>query len=96
MTTWSVYVLRCGDATLYTGVAVDVERRLAQHREGRGARYTRGRGPLALVARARCRDRSEALRVELAFKRLARVEKDAVLARPRGLAGFVRRVRRPT
>ncbi len=95
MQAWFVYVLRCGDATLYTGVAVDVARRLAQHREGRGARYTRGRGPLALVARARCRDRSEALRVEIAFKRLPRAAKDTILARPRGLSGFVRRIRRP-
>ena len=45
-----VYILRCGDGTLYTGVARDVERRLKQHRSGKGARYTRGRGPLAREA----------------------------------------------
>jgi hypothetical protein len=46
---WFVYLLTCGDGTFYTGVARDVAARLEQHRSGRGARYTRGRGPLALV-----------------------------------------------
>jgi predicted GIY-YIG superfamily endonuclease len=91
---WSLYVLRCGDGSLYTGIAVDVAQRLAAHAAGRGARYTRGRGPLTLAAKTRCRDRSVALRAEHAFKQLTRAEKDAVLARPRGLAGFVRRTAR--
>jgi len=46
---WYVYILRCGDGTLYTGITDDVDRRLAAHRAGRGAKYTRGRGPLELV-----------------------------------------------
>ena len=46
---WYVYILRCGDGTLYTGSTDDVERRLAAHRAGKGAKYTRGRGPLELV-----------------------------------------------
>ncbi|MFR4201505.1 MAG: GIY-YIG nuclease family protein [Flavonifractor plautii] len=54
---WWVYILRCGDGTLYTGTAADVERRLAAHRRGRGAKYTRGRGPLAVVYREACPDR---------------------------------------
>ncbi len=86
---WSLYVLRCGDDSLYCGIALDVARRLAQHREGRGARYTRGRGPLTVVARVRCRDRSAALRAELAFKRLPRARKEDILARVRGLQRFV-------
>lgn len=90
---WSLYVLRCGDGSLYTGIAVDVQARLAAHARGRGARYTRGRGPLALAAKAGCRDRTLALRAEHAFKRLTRADKEAVLARPRGLVGFVARVR---
>lgn len=94
MTDWSLYVLSCGDGSLYTGIAIDVAQRLAAHEAGRGARYTRGRGPLTLAAKARCRDRSAALRAEWAFKRLTRKEKDAILARPRGLVGFVRRVTR--
>ena len=92
VTKWSLYVLHCGDGSLYTGITVDVAQRLATHAAGRGARYTRGRGPLTLAAKASCRDRSSALRAEHAFKQLTRAAKDAVLARPRGLVGFVRRV----
>ncbi|MBI2387978.1 MAG: GIY-YIG nuclease family protein [Deltaproteobacteria bacterium] len=88
---WSLYVLRCGDGSLYTGVAVDVARRFAQHAAGKGARYTRGRGPLTLIAKTSCADRSAALRAELRFKRLSRSEKQAVLARRRGLLAFARR-----
>jgi putative endonuclease len=91
MTAWFLYVLRCGDGSLYTGIATDVVARLAAHAAGRGARYTRGRGPLTIAAKARCRDRSTALKVEYAFKQLSRADKDAVLARPRGLVGFVAR-----
>ena len=87
-----LYVLRCGDGSLYAGIARDVAARLAMHAAGKGARYTRGRGPLVVLARARCADRSTALRVELAFKRRSRGEKEAIVARRRGLAGFVRAV----
>ncbi|HJU83384.1 MAG TPA: GIY-YIG nuclease family protein [Holophagaceae bacterium] len=73
--TWSVYLLRCGDGTLYCGIAVDPVARLRQHEEGRGARYTRGRGPLELVYREPCGSRSEALRREAAIKRLDRAAK---------------------
>lgn len=96
MTPWSLYVLSCGDDSLYTGIAIDVQSRLEQHSEGKGARYTRGRGPLTLKAKAGCRDRSIALRAEHAFKQLSRREKDAILSRPRGLIGFVARITRAT
>ena len=89
---WYVYLLRCADDTLYTGIARDVTARLAQHAAGRGARYTRGRGPLTLLGQARCASQSEALRIEHAIKRLSRQDKLA-LARPRGLGAFVRRYR---
>ena len=46
---WQLYILRCGDGTLYTGIAVDAEKRLRQHRSGKGAKYTRGRGPLEMA-----------------------------------------------
>ena len=85
-----LYVLRCGDGSLYAGITRHVARRLAMHVAGKGARYTRGRGPLTVVARARCADRSSALRVELAFKRRTRLDKEAIVGRPRGLARFVR------
>lgn len=76
---WCVYLLRCGDGTLYAGVTNDLERRLAAHRAGRGARYTRGRGPLEVVHTESKRTRSAALRREAALKRLKRVEKLALL-----------------
>jgi predicted GIY-YIG superfamily endonuclease len=82
-----LYVLRCGDGSLYTGIAIDVNRRVTQHREGKGARYTRGRGPLAVAAKVRCADKSNALRAEYAFKRLSRAEKEGLIKR--GLKRFV-------
>ena len=54
MSGWWVYILRCGDGTLYTGMTDDPERRLAAHRSGHGAKYTRGRGPLELVYSEAC------------------------------------------
>lgn len=76
---WWVYLLRCGDGTLYCGIALDVAARLEQHRTGKGAKYTRGRGPLELAYTERCGSRTEALRRERAIKRLPRAKK-AVLA----------------
>jgi predicted GIY-YIG superfamily endonuclease len=83
---WCVYLLRCGDGTLYTGITNDLPRRLAAHARGRGARYTRGRGPLALVHSEPARTRSAALRREHELKRLRRGKKLALLdsARRRG------------
>ena len=73
---FSLYILRCADGTLYTGIAVDVERRLAEHRSGRrGARYLRGRGPLELVFSAVVGDRSTASRLEYRVKQLNRIKK---------------------
>ena len=82
MSYW-VYILRCGDDTLYTGSTDDPDRRLAVHRSGRGAKYTRGRGPLSLVYREQCPDKSAALRRERAIKRLSRREKLALIERGR-------------
>ena len=59
---WYIYILRCGDGTLYTGITDDVPRRLAAHRSGKGAKYTRGRGPLELVYQEKVPDKSAALR----------------------------------
>ena len=72
---WHVYLLRCGDGTLYAGITTDVARRLEQHRLGKGARYTRGRGPLELLHTETARGRSQALRREAAWKRLPRARK---------------------
>lgn len=72
---WKLYILRCGDGSLYTGIAVDIAARLEQHRSGKGAKYTRGRGPLELVYTEECGTHSEALKRELAVKALPRAEK---------------------
>ncbi|MBQ7345189.1 MAG: GIY-YIG nuclease family protein [Oscillospiraceae bacterium] len=76
MKSWKLYILRCGDGTLYTGIAVDVEARLEVHRSGKGAKYTRGRGPLELVYTEDCGTHSDALKREYAIKALTREEKE--------------------
>ena len=76
---WYLYILRCGDGTLYTGITTDVQARFAQHREGKGAKYTRGRGPLEVVYTEECEDHSAALKRELAVKALSREEKEKML-----------------
>jgi putative endonuclease len=76
---WCVYLLRCGDGTLYAGVTNDLEKRFAAHQSGRGAKYTRGRGPLEVVHVERKRSRSAALKREAALKRLDRRAKLALL-----------------
>lgn len=72
---WKLYILRCGDGTLYTGITTDVEKRLEAHRSGKGAKYTRGRGPLELVYREECGHHSAALKRELEIKAMPREEK---------------------
>ena len=74
-----VYILRCADGTLYTGITNDVPRRLAAHNSGRGAKYTRGRGPVELVYREACGEKSAALRREAAIKKYRRAEKEALI-----------------
>lgn len=78
--TWWVYLLRCGDGTLYCGIALDVAARLKQHQEGRGAKYTRGRGPLELAYQEACGSKAEALRRERALKHLKRGAKESLIA----------------
>ena len=73
--TWKLYILRCGDGSLYTGITTDVAKRLEVHRSGKGAKYTRGRGPLELVYVEECGDHSAALKRELEIKKLSREEK---------------------
>lgn len=70
-----VYILRCKDDSLYTGWTNDLEHRLAMHRAGKGAKYTRGRGPLVLVYTEELADKSEALKREATIKKLSRLEK---------------------
>jgi predicted GIY-YIG superfamily endonuclease len=79
MNTWKLYILRCGDGTLYTGITTDVEKRLEAHRTGKGAKYTRGRSPLELVYREDCGDHSTALKREIEIKKLTREEKEKLI-----------------
>lgn len=72
---WFVYLLRCGDGSLYCGITDDVSRRLEAHAAGKGAKYTRGRGPLELVYTEACESHSDALKREAAIKKLKRHEK---------------------
>jgi putative endonuclease len=84
---------RCADDSIYVGIARDVATRIAAHDAGRGARYTRGRGPLVVLATYRCTEKGDALRLELALKRLSREGKQALAASKRKLAAVARRVR---
>lgn len=74
-----VYMLRCKDGSLYTGWTNDLEHRMAMHNSGRGAKYTRGRGPLELVYSEELPDKEAALRRECAIKKLRREQKLALL-----------------
>ena len=76
---WYVYILRCGDGTLYTGITDDIPRRLAAHRAGKGAKYTRGRGPLEVVYIQKVPDKSAALKREITIKKLTRQEKEQLI-----------------
>lgn len=75
MSVWHVYILRCGDGTLYTGISTDVEARLKAHAAGKGARYTRGRAPFELLYQAAVGTQAEATRRERAIKRFSLDEK---------------------
>jgi putative endonuclease len=76
---WHVYILRCADGTLYTGIALDVAARFEQHRAGKGAKYTRGRGALEVVHQEEAGSRGQATRRERAIKRLTRAGKLALV-----------------
>jgi len=72
---WYVYILRCGDGTLYTGITDDVSARLQAHRDGKGAKYTRGRGPLELVYQEESENHSAAAKREWQIKQLKKQDK---------------------
>lgn len=75
---WFVYLIECEDGSLYTGVAVDVQKRYAQHASGKGARYTRSHPPRRLLAHFPHPDRSSALKAEYAIKQLPAAAKRAL------------------
>ena len=72
---WTVYILQCADGTLYTGITNDLERRMAEHEAGQGAKYTKGRGPLRLVYQEYCPERGIAAKREVEIKSLDRKAK---------------------
>ncbi|GEP43070.1 GIY-YIG nuclease family protein [Brevifollis gellanilyticus] len=76
---WVLYVLRCADDTLYCGITNDLTKRLKLHHSGKGARYTRGRGPLILLKSWPAASVSAALKAEFAFKKLSRTAKESKL-----------------
>ena len=77
---YSVYILRCGDDTYYTGIATNVQRRITEHEQSpRGAKYLKGRGPLSLVFSQVVGNRSLASQIEHHIKKLARTDKDALI-----------------
>ena len=75
MKSWYLYILECADNTLYTGITLDPERRLTEHNNGTGAKYTRARLPAAMVYCIPAGNRSEASRMEYRTKRLTRIKK---------------------
>ena len=77
--TWTVYILQCADKTLYTGITKDMKRRLAEHTDGTGAKYTRGRGPFKVIHTELKRTKGQALKREAKIKSLKRAEKAALL-----------------
>jgi putative endonuclease len=94
MSQWQVYMLRCRGGDLYTGIATDVTRRLAEHASGRGAKALRGKGPLSLLASTPVGNRSQAQRVEARIKRLPKDAKEALVGGPASLQDLVNAVLR--
>jgi putative endonuclease len=76
---WVCYILRCGDDTLYCGITIDLEKRLAAHNQGSAAKYTRARGLVELVFMESCADKSAALKREMEIKSLSRTKKLALI-----------------
>ena len=78
---WQIYIIECRDGSLYTGITIDLEKRLAAHNAGKGAKYTTSRRPVRLVYREGAANRSEASKRENAIKKLNRNDKLALCAK---------------
>lgn len=96
MARWSLYLVRCSDGSLYTGIATDVGRRIAEHRRGgtRGAKYLRGRGPLTLAFHKALGSHAAAARAEAAVKKLSKARKEALATRQREMLRWLARAAR--
>jgi putative endonuclease len=77
--TFFTYIVRCKDGTLYTGWTVDLEQRIAAHNQGKGAKYTRNRGPVELLATWTSPSKSEAMKLEYSIKQMSRHEKQILI-----------------
>lgn len=86
---FSLYIVRCADGVLYTGIATDVDKRLAEHASGAGAKFLRGKGPLEIVFAETVGDRSSALQLEYRVKRLSREQKLEIVRGERQLIELV-------
>ncbi|HEX7025935.1 MAG TPA: GIY-YIG nuclease family protein [Gammaproteobacteria bacterium] len=79
MTSWCLYIVKCTDGSLYTGITLDVSRRLKEHEDGKGSKYLRGRGPLELVFSHQFESRNKALRQEARLKKWPRRKKEQLI-----------------
>jgi len=95
MSDWHLYLIRCRDGSLYTGITTDVARRFAEHREnkGTGAKYLRGRGPLMLVFQKKLGSRSLALGVESRVKRLSKARKEQLIRANTRIDEIIKQIR---
>ncbi len=92
---WYLYLIRCRDGNLYTGITTDVARRFSEHQEsnGAGAKYLRGRGPLELVFQKRVGNRSLALGVENKVKKLSKARKEELIRTRKYIEAIIKQVR---
>jgi len=77
--TWFLYLIRCNNGALYTGITTNVERRFSEHKQGKGAKFLRGKGPLELVFQQQLGDHSEALKTEALIKKMKKSDKEALV-----------------
>ncbi|MDQ6958810.1 MAG: GIY-YIG nuclease family protein [Mariprofundaceae bacterium] len=78
-TTWFLYLIRCKDGALYTGITTDVDRRFAEHQSGKGAKYLRGKASLTLAFQQKIGSRSAALKAEASIKKLSKADKETII-----------------
>ena len=93
---WSVYLVRCANGALYTGITTDIDRRLAEHGQasGRGAKFLRGKGPLRLVLKQELESKGLALSVERRIKKLSKARKEALIDQDRSIQAIVSEAKR--
>ena len=92
MQKWSLYIVRCRHGSLYTGIATDVERRFAEHKANKGAKYLRGRGPLKLVFKKQLGKRELALKIERRVKSLPKLKKEKLIKTDAGIEEIISRL----